>query len=580
MASFGTGLAAIAIPAGIVWSGIQIVNRIADDMDAAQERLNRLKEQRNQFLLDLQDVAGNSLALDVQEILVAELPTMTTEFGELVVDALRQGLELNQTPEQIAQQLRNLFKFGLQQGMVTPDEAINFDQFVTNIQTSLSSAVQKGVQGFVSASATRETLPLDQIIGNVAANAQSNAGTQNLQDLVAQAIATPVQNGIAAGLNQETISALVFDNISAGVIAGLDASDPATIAAVNTFIESLTSFMAAAAEIESPSGLFAREIGVPIGEGILVGIEQVSDTIATSPQLKKILDALIAPFESSREAVVTSLQLLKKESESELKKITSTLTTIYQTFFDGIKAKLVIFRIDNKNAWIGIRTDTNIEVTGMKDDVLRVLDTLREGLRELMGRIYDLIITNGFKKIHTDAVTEIGLMRVAIVKALTDPEDSLLADLNKLIGDATENSPAWNIGKNLIAGMAQGVTDNTKLLVNAFKAAIKTTFEETAKEYEVQSPSKVAARELGKPLSEGIAIGITQGIPSILASVRSAITGALSPSSLFPSRPPTFQPSSVSNVVNNRTYQLNVNSSQASQGIVGDFAIMEVMGGV
>ena len=87
------------------------------------------------------------------------------------------------------------------------------------------------------------------------------------------------------------------------------------------------------------------------------------------------------------------------------------------------------------------------------------------------------------------------------------------------------------------------------------------------------------ANEVGKPIVEGIALGIESGIGSVSGAVQNVVNSALMSTldAQFAPSTTTSGPSSVSNVSRTNNYNLNVSSSQKSQGITNDFSILQVM---
>ena len=71
-------------------------------------------------------------------------------------------------------------------------------------------------------------------------------------------------------------------NLTRGVIAGIAANISAVITAARTIIDTALAAARRAAEEQSPSELFAREIGEPISEGIAVGILRGAGTVEES----------------------------------------------------------------------------------------------------------------------------------------------------------------------------------------------------------------------------------------------------------------------------------------------------------
>lgn len=596
LVSLGIGAVAVAIPIAIFVGGKTLIDSWAKELDDARAQLLIVQQKRQELLDDIAVTVGPQAAQELGTILgeglgqfnsvLSTLGSFDAFTGQAVIGILKQQLQKGASKEDVTAALQEFFDLNFDAGTISESLRSQSEKLIQNVADSgvfktfreqLAEAIRIGV------SAPPDNAPdalSGDLLNETIVQSAAAADQEKLKTTVANAFGLPIISGLAQGLDPEVIKTTVLGQISTGTVAGLDANDPLVVNAVSSYIQALITQMATAAEIKSPSALSEREVGVPIGEGVLSGIASVADSIIESPILKKMMEAIAAPFKTAGTEAITALDTLKKDSDVSLRATTKNLTTIYDAFFLAIKTKFVTFRTDQNNAWIGIRSDATTQMAGMKDDILKLMEAMRLGISDLMGKIYDLIITNGFRKMRIDAETEITTLKTNVISALVTGEDSLINQLSKLIGGTEKETPAWNIGKNLITGIAQGITDNVSKLVEAMKAAIAKTFEETAKEYEISSPSQVAARMLGAPLGEGVGLGVMQKIPAIIAGVRQAMAAGLT--SLVPSNSfaPTssFTPQSVSNVSRSTTYQLNVNSAQASQGIISDFTILKVMG--
>lgn len=480
-----------------------------------------------------------------------DVPGQGKQFEEALAGTIVSALESGQSKEQVSAAVQAFV--------------------VSAIPMSDLPAIQEQITAFTTEIGTLlET--------NLAAATTTGFSSVSVDPTIVQEMNTIFGDALSAGFSAEDGARIVAANMNTAVAQGFIADTPENQQAIALFVQSLLDMTNAAAESNSPSELFRREVGVPIGEGILLGIADVSGSVDNSPELKKIMKAIAAPFETAGEQSLAALVQLKKDADTQLSAMVLSLSTKYRLFFADITLQMTTFRDDHRETWIGIRLDALTEVTTLREEASLLFDALRLDISGLMDAIYKLIITDGFKKINTDAQVEIAALSNTILTGLVTGENSVLAQLNKLIGGTEKESRAWNIGKSLITGIAAGITDNVSSIVTAMKAAIAEVFSAVSEEYQIDSPSKIAASALGLPLSQGVAKGVTEGIPQIMASMKSALGGALAPSNFFPARAGGYQPQSVSNVSRTTNYHLNVNSTQASQGIIGDYTVMQVMG--
>lgn len=131
------------------------------------------------------------------------------------------------------------------------------------------------------------------------------------------------------------------------------------------------------------------------------------------------------------------------------------------------------------------------------------------------------------------------------------------------------------IGKAIIDGMVNGVVSAASALANAVIGAIASAFGAGQDEIDAHSPSRKAAKMLGRPISEGAAEGVWQGAGSLNQAVAGVMGAAVTPP--MPGRQITN--SAIYNTSYSRVNNLTVNSAQQSQGIIRDFFLMDVLTG-
>jgi len=106
-------------------------------------------------------------------------------------------------------------------------------------------------------------------------------------------------------------------------------------------------------------------------------------------------------------------------------------------------------------------------------------------------------------------------------------------DITSIIGfDPVQmQNTGMNIGENIIGGISTGITDNASSATKAITDLTKEggTIENAANTAsESSSPSKLFARTVGKNIVDGIALGITENAESIRIAIREAINGSTS----------------------------------------------------
>jgi len=342
-------------------------------------------------------------------------------------------------------------------------------------------------------------------------------------------------------------------------------------------------------EAGSPSKLFARDIGVPIAEGIGVGIASVDQ----KKNVEKLSDNLVGELstvteESKKElnslstnatAVLTRLRKeagnlsagLKEDvfaEFNELRDSTTDLLTELEEFLGELFNRTSIEMVSDVGT---LRDDVYAEFVELEQDVSAKMDSLR-------ADVIDEFIT-----MRTGAVNEAILMSNEIIGVLVSNDDSMINQLyNALLGPDGQNGPTQGLGLDFIAGIAMGASsqESKDLLYNAIVETIDWAIEAVRIHYDMNSPSEVAARLIGEPLIEGIIAGMVRTMPAITKLIdeitireRQRIEGI---SRTFDSAPSTFAPTNVT-TNSTRNYNLTVNSAATSQGIIRDFATIQAL---
>jgi hypothetical protein len=83
------------------------------------------------------------------------------------------------------------------------------------------------------------------------------------------------------------------------------------------------------------------------------------------------------------------------------------------------------------------------------------------------------------------------------------------------------------LGMEMIMGIANGLSGAAQFLASAAVEAAQRAFDAAKGWLGIQSPSKRAADEIGKPFSEGIGVGITQQLGRVAQDVQIGLNGLI-----------------------------------------------------
>lgn len=83
------------------------------------------------------------------------------------------------------------------------------------------------------------------------------------------------------------------------------------------------------------------------------------------------------------------------------------------------------------------------------------------------------------------------------------------------------------LGRNIIEGIANGISGAVGVIANAARDAARSAYEAAKSWLGISSPSRVAEQRIGKPFAQGIAAGIEEELRAITAGVGSGLNGMM-----------------------------------------------------
>jgi phage-related protein len=189
--------------------------------------------------------------------------------------------------------------------------------------------------------------------------------------------------------------------------------------------------------------------------------------------------------------------------------------------------------------------DTNLPL------VQQLIETILSNIEsfwEHNGRAIVTLVQNSFDTVFTviDVVLKTVLDLVTLVLQLLNGDfeaagvtlvnivTRIWDGVTDIFGNALENVQAlvlgidwaW-LGMQMIRGIANGVSGAAQFLASAATEAAQRAFDAAKGWLGIQSPSKRAADEIGKPFSEGIGVGITQQLGRVAQDVQIGLNGLI-----------------------------------------------------
>lgn len=173
------------------------------------------------------------------------------------------------------------------------------------------------------------------------------------QRTFAQSITSLVTTGVVTGLTDAQISNQVSGAFNSGVAAGLIADTEANRLTIATYASDLLALMRTQFGIKSPSKVTEVEIGIPMGEGIVKGINTTlfKGTIEINKTIMAMIEGMKTLFGDGRDDIVKIADVLR-------------ITLVLK--MSQIKTVVV-------NAFKAMRTESEIEVQTLSRNIIALL---------------------------------------------------------------------------------------------------------------------------------------------------------------------------------------------------------------
>jgi len=259
-----------------------------------------------------------------------------------------------------------------------------------------------------------------------------------------------------------------------------------------------------------------------------------------------------------------------------------SVVTSVMGFFRGLGETVDISGTD-RFAYLKDWIDSNLPL--VQNLIQTVLDNIK-AFWDQNGKAIMAIVTNTFDTVFAivDTVLKTALDLVTLVlqllngdfeaagKTLVNIVTRIWDTLQTVIGNQLDNIRQlilginWaDLGKQMIMGMARGIAGAAQFLAAAATEAAQRAFDAAKNWLGIQSPSRRAAEEIGRPFSEGVGLGITQQLGAVARDVQVGLNGLIGE---IPA--PSFAGSGAGgggvNVVVNQTFNGAVNGDEVRRG--------------
>jgi phage-related protein len=403
---------------------------------------------------------------------------------------------------------------------------VKFDEAHTSASTAMGgilSTISGMVGSFASAAAAIGKAIIDGIAGgirrgastvaNAALDAANNAlnsakgalGINSPSEVAAAEIGVPFVQGIGIGIISATPFAVGAANVSAQtILAG--AHEP--IAAGAPLLgQTLMQGLAVGLDANLSS---AENVTATAAQGLIIN---TTGMLGASAQTigQSLMGGTATGITAAAPVLFSSITATMDQATG---KATETLggaaaTTVGAPFAKGVAAGIFQNKGVVTDAASGLMQDTTLSAR----DILKIGGESSQTSADLVGSPFGAGVAQGI----ADAAPAVGDAAKVVGEAGADTLPTALqpaiTDSLKIVTDA---KPSFvSAGKNLIAGMTEGVKAAAGALAAAAAAAARAALDAAQSELGIHSPSTEAAVHVGAPFVAGVGQGIASAVPDL-----------------------------------------------------------------
>lgn len=473
----------------------------SDALKAAQEQLNAITERYKNLLSPLRDEL-NAISDEQQRTARQD---RRTELNAILEQARAAG--------NIEAERRALLEL----------RALDLQDQIALIETQ-EEAETSAAQEAVDAAAEQAAAAAEQLAAQHALIAAQTENNRLIQAQIAllERLAEAASGAAGGGPTGGGAAGLPPGLLDLGDIAGM--GDPGELFNLDALRERITSFLG---ELTAPfAGIQSQvqELGAVWSEvflnisnapqSLVDSLNQMAST-AGSDILLFVNEAVTNFMNLQTQIGLIALQILAKATETFGNLQTQVGGIVLQLVSNAVKnfgnlqtqvgeifLKLMQNGVEN---FFSLQTQVGEIVLQLVREALTNFDSLMNQLTEILGQ---LVVA---------AVTKMAEWAAAIVTAVYDAGVWL----------GTKVLEFYNLGADLIGGMAQGVLDGISGLVSAVISGVQEAINAAVDLIQPGSPSRVTAALLGRPFAQGIGMGIIEAMPQVKRIVASELGGLL-----------------------------------------------------
>lgn len=293
----------------------------------------------------------------------------------------------------------------------------------------------------------------------------------------------------------------IVENLAMSIIENIPKIIPALTELVMQIGESLISQLPTIAA----AGI---EIITEVASGIIDGLPSLIETM---------LDVGEQLIDSTKDGVGNNLskmldsgvEMVAKLADGFFKNLPAMIQTVTK-----VLTQVISFIGQNYPKFI----QSGLELLGkIADGFIKNLPEITKAVVQMIAQLVSTIGQN-LPQILQQGIEIIAKLVAGLIQAIPQ----VVAAIPKIISSIVDTFGQYDwlsIGKNIIGGIANGITSGLGLIKDAAVNAAKTAFNNAKNFLKIASPSKLMRDQVGRYISEGIAVGIEDNLNSITNSM-------------------------------------------------------------
>jgi phage-related protein len=171
------------------------------------------------------------------------------------------------------------------------------------------------------------------------------------------------------------------------------------------------------------------------------------------------------------------------------------------------------------------------------ETIMRVVNNFMENVRIVIDTVLKTImdIVQFFLQVFTGDFEGAGETLKGIVERIWEAVKQIFWNSLDSIRAIFQNFDWGQIGRNILDGIRQGVINATSALLDTLRGVGERIVGLFRGVFDMHSPSRVMANEVGVPLAQGIGVGLQKGLASVGGQLQGAIDSLMGDVNLAPS---------------------------------------------